>query len=406
MKTALWSSLLILALLSPSLSEVNASEKSGKAEKIYNNYQKAKEDNDQVRALEYIIEYTRFTKGDETSEVIKPLYLHGKLLLKQKKYRDALDSLLEASNLEQQYPGSISASELANLHMDIANAYTFKKRGILAKALLHFDLALKALRDNQEHETLRYVNTLVAIVSDLIRSELLNGDLMESIVNAQDVNDENIIYDGSFSVEGRFESYFSIAEKYLDEASHLARKLKVEDEYLTSKISIARAKLKLIETGVMSNVQPGVEGYITDKTIRENYQREDDRLKVAIMDLLNDRESNEQYLMIANQTRMEIAWKNKDEQQMLAMCKENLYDMSDKYPSYRLYDISEGGFVHAPDLNLRVSKNIFRKLVELPRETKKGKSRRRKPYFIPVCIGGELMAALINAPVVLVKETN
>jgi len=102
---------------------------------------------------------------------------------------------------------------------------------------------------------------------------------------------------------------------------------------------------------------------------------------------------------------MDIAWMNKDEKNMVSMCADKLLDMSAKYSSYRLYDIMEGGRVMAHDLNMRVSKNIFKSLITLPRDRSRSNQKPRKPHFIPVCIDGELMAALINAPTVRIKET-
>jgi hypothetical protein len=61
--------------------------------------------------------------------------------------------------------------------------------------------------------------------------------------------------------------------------------------------------------------------------------------------------------------------------------------------------------VFAPDINMRISTNIFRPLRSRGKQTKDENGNPvKKPYFIPVCIDGRLMAALIHAPRVTVEE--
>jgi hypothetical protein len=70
-----------------------------------------------------------------------------------------------------------------------------------------------------------------------------------------------------------------------------------------------------------------------------------------------------------------------------------------------LYAIADDGTVLTPDFSFRVSTNIFRALrSEGDQPTDKNGNPIRKPYFIPVCIDGRLMAALINAPTVTIEE--
>ena len=67
--------------------------------------------------------------------------------------------------------------------------------------------------------------------------------------------------------------------------------------------------------------------------------------------------------------------------------------------------IMEDGTVIAPDIGLRISTNIFKALRSRgePPTDEHGKPVKR-PYFVPVCIDGRLMAALINKPRVTVEE--
>ena len=161
-----------------------------------------------------------------------------------------------------------------------------------------------------------------------------------------------------------------------------------------------------MKTADLSKVRIGIDGYISDATEKENYQQEDNRLKSAIIQLSKESEKNQAFLTIANRARMDIAWMSKDEDNMSQMCAENLTNMSSQYPSHRLYDIMEGGMVMAPELNLRVSKNIFKALRPRERDQRRNKNRSPKiPHFVPVCIDGQLMAALVNAPTVLVGES-
>ena len=61
--------------------------------------------------------------------------------------------------------------------------------------------------------------------------------------------------------------------------------------------------------------------------------------------------------------------------------------------------------VFAPNIDIRVSENIFRPLRSRIKQKKdKDGKRVKKPYFIPVCIDGHLMAALIHAPIVTIEE--
>ena len=73
---------------------------------------------------------------------------------------------------------------------------------------------------------------------------------------------------------------------------------------------------------------------------------------------------------------------------------------------YKLNDeIGEGGTVFAPDIGIRISTNIFKPLRTRGKQpTDKNGNPVKRPYFIPVCVDGHLMAALIHAPRVTIEE--
>ena len=149
----------------------------------------------------------------------------------------------------------------------------------------------------------------------------------------------------------------------------------------------------------------GVVGYISGGTESDYYDREEERLNTAIDDLSQDTETNQIFLKAANSVLMEIAWLDKDEDRLMAMCANGIVNSADDYPPDRLYEIMEGGRVFAPDIGIRVSTNIFKTLRSRgKKQTDKNGKPIKKPYFIPVCIDGRLMAALIHAPRVTIEE--
>jgi hypothetical protein len=102
---------------------------------------------------------------------------------------------------------------------------------------------------------------------------------------------------------------------------------------------------------------------------------------------------------------MEIAWMDKDKGRMDAMCANGTLNSASDYSRDRLYRIAEDGSVLAPDFSFRVPSNIFKPVVRRgePPKDKDGNPI-KQPHFVPVCINGELMAALVNAPRVIIEE--
>jgi hypothetical protein len=71
-----------------------------------------------------------------------------------------------------------------------------------------------------------------------------------------------------------------------------------------------------------------------------------------------------------------------------------------------LFEIEDDGRVIAPRYSFLISSNIFRRLQRggLPNRRDPDKLPKKSPQFVPVCIDGRLMAALINAPRVTIEE--
>jgi hypothetical protein len=209
----------------------------------------------------------------------------------------------------------------------------------------------------------------------------------------------------AFSPEQEYRNHYDKAEKYVLEAVELASKLENEDEFLSAKIAIAQAKLNVMETADRRAVPAGVSGRLTTRDARKRNDLEEDRLTTAIAKLSEDIGNNQIFLTAANKALMEIAWLDKDKTRMDAMCANGTLNSASEYSPDRLYAIADDGTVLTPDFSFRVSTNIFRALrSEGDQPTDKNGNPIRKPYFIPVCIDGRLMAALINAPTVTIEE--
>ena len=76
-----------------------------------------------------------------------------------------------------------------------------------------------------------------------------------------------------------------------------------------------------------------------------------------------------------------------------------------EYHPDRLYRVEEDGSVIAPQFSFKVTNNIFKPVArqDNPPTDRNGRPI-KQPYFVPVCIDGQLMAALINAPRVVIEE--
>jgi hypothetical protein len=121
--------------------------------------------------------------------------------------------------------------------------------------------------------------------------------------------------------------------------------------------------------------------------------------------LAEDPAANAGALAAANATLLDIAWFDNDLRRMQAMCASGALDSSADFPPERLFRISADGSVIAPNFSFYVPSNIFRNKVRRrkPPRDENG-DRIPYPYYVPVCVEGELMAALINAPRVIIEE--
>ena len=367
---------------------------------MLSNYETAMAKGDQAAAVKYALDYSEKLYGEDAPKTINLTHRYGSMLYQAGKFREATDVLIIALERSTVTFGE-SGGEAFELNMNIAYAYS-KWRPGLSPRTRYFDRALEILRERGEHESIIYVTTLTSIAINLMENGGLGGGYTSHL---SDTLQSPQVDAYVLPIESEYYSNYSRAEGYILEAAELSKKLEDQDEYITSKVAIAHAKLKVMETANLGVVPMGVTGYISKGTEREYYDREEERLTDAIDDLSRDTETNSIFLNAANSVLLDIAWMDGDENRMMAMCSNGTLNSADKYPPERLYDVMEGGMVFAPEIGIRVSKNIFRPLRSRNKQKEdKNGERVKKPYFIPVCVDGRLMAALIHAPKVTVEE--
>jgi len=365
------------------------------------NYRAAMANGEESVALKYLLDFTEKTKGENAPATVKLMHRYGYSLYKGGEYREATEVLKEALERSTVTFGE-SGGEAFEINMNIAYSLS-QWSPSLSSRMKYFDRALEILRERGEHETVAYVTTLVNIVVNLMNNDGLSGS------TSMHLGDDYERYiDGeltAFSPEQEYRNHYDKAEKYVLEAVELASKLENEDEFLSAKIAIAQAKLNVMETADRRAVPAGVSGRLTTRDARKRNDLEEDRLTTAIAKLSEDIGNNQIFLTAANKALMEIAWLDKDKTRMDAMCANGTLNSASEYSPDRLYAIADDGTVLTPDFSFRVSTNIFRALrSEGEQPTDKNGNPIRKPYFIPVCIDGRLMAALINAPTVTIEE--
>ena len=115
---------------------------------------------------------------------------------------------------------------------------------------------------------------------------------------------------------------------------------------------------------------------------------------------------NQEFMDIANGARMDVAWLSKDMERMANFCSSDTLNMASRYAPDRLFEIEDDGSVIAPRFSFIISRNIFERLQRggFPDRRDPDTLPRQSPQFVPVCIDGRLMAALINAPRVTIEE--
>ena len=369
--------------------------------RMLSSYEAAMANGDEIAAVKYVLEFAEKAKGENAPDTVKLTYRYGYLLYLDGDYREATKVLKTALERSTVAHGK-SGGEAYEINMNIAYSYS-QWSPSLSNRMKYFDRALEILRETGEHETIAYVTTLINIVVNLMDNDGLSGE------SSMDLGDDYERYmEGEtsvFSPEQEYSNHFDKAEKYVLEAAELSKELEIVDEYISAKISVAMAKLKVMETADLMAVPSGVRGGITRRDAKDRNAREADRLTIAIDSLSEDIDSNKLYLTAANKALMEIAWLDKDEGRMAAMCTDGALNSASDYSPDRLYRIEEDGSIIAPNFSFRISSNIFRPLRSREEETNHINGIPvKKPHFIPVCIDGRLMAALINAPKITIEE--
>ena len=368
--------------------------------KMVSNYERAMADGEQSAAIKYALDYAEKAYGENAPATVELTRHYGYSLYEDGDYRTATEVLKKALERSTAAFGE-SGGEAYEINMNIGYAYSKWRAGLSLRAK-YFDRALEILRERGERESITYVTTLINIVINMMENGGLKGSYSSNLAD----NSNSLDGDDSFlELEHEYRNYFYKAEKYVLEAVELGKKLENQDQYLSSKIAIAQAKLQVLETADLAAVPLGVDGYISGGTKRDRNDREENRLMVAIDTLSQDIEKNKIFLTAANKVLMEIAWLDKDKGRMDAMCTDGTLNSASDYSPDRLYAVTEDGSVLAPNFGFRVTTNIFSPLRSRgEQETDRNGIPVKKPHFIPVCIDGRLMAALINAPTVTIEE--
>ena len=369
--------------------------------RMLSNYDAAMAAGDETAAVKHALDFTENTQGENAPATVKLTYRYGYLLYLDGDYREATNVLKKALKRSIVAHGK-SGGEAYEINMNIAYSYS-QWSPSLSSRMKYFDRALEILRERGEHETIAYVTTLVNIVVNLMDNDGLSG---ESSLDLGDDYERYMAEETSvFSPEQEYRNHFDKAEKYVLEAAELSKELEIVDEYISAKISVAMAKLKVMETADLMAVASGVRGGITRRDAKDRNAREADRLAIAIDSLSEDIDSNKLYLTAANKSLMDIALLDRDGSRMVAMCTNGTLNSASEYHPDRLYAVTEDGEVLAPNFDFRISSNLFKPLRSRGEQQKdKNGNPVKKPYFIPVCIDGRLMAALINAPTVTIEE--
>jgi hypothetical protein len=393
----------------PVSAQDNASEglSAAKAEMV-NNYEAAKAEGRNAAAAKHVLDYVEKTEGENAPLTVAMTQRYGNLLRQEGDIRQAISILKTARERGINAYGE-HGIQLFEINMDLGEAYVERNIGI-GIPQKYFDDALEVLRQNGQHETVLYVKALVGITSRLTQAGALEGALSADTAGVQLTNPggdrfETLLGSGMSSLTHAYQSGYGVLEQYMREAVELAEVLVIEDPYLSAQVAIVQAKTKVLETMFLEVVPTIVRGSISDGAAQEKYQQEDSHLLSAIDVLMADAGHNQDFLDIANSARMDIAWLSQDMDQMVGFCNSNTLNMASRYPPDRLFEIADDGTVLAPSFSFRISSNIFRRLEARERSDWGPNSRNKKiPYFVPVCIDGRLMAAMINVPRVTIEE--
>jgi hypothetical protein len=390
----------------PASAQSNAIDGQSAAEtEALRNYEAAKAAGRHAEATKYVLDYMEQTEGENAPLTVSLTHRYGNLLRDEGDIRESV-SVLKKARKRGMIAFGEHGIELFEINLDLGDAYVDRDVG-LGYPKRYFDDALEILRENGQHETILYVRTLVGITSKLTQAGALGGALSADTATVQisDPGGETLIGSGLSSLSHAYQSGYGVLSDYMQEAVELAERLDIEDPYLSAKVSIVQAKVKVIDTMYLDAVPVSIRGSVSNDKVREKYQQEDNNLSSAIDVLMADTEANRAFLDIANSARMDVAWLSEDMEKMADFCRSNTLNMASRYRPDRLFEIEDDGTVIAPRFSFLLSSNIFKRL--LPSrfaDPDPDKKAEKKPQFIPVCIDGRLMAALINAPRVTIEE--
>ena len=365
--------------------------------RMMSSYDAAMADGDETAAVKYVLDFAEKTHGENAPKTVDLTHRYGSLLYQDGEYREATEVLKKALERSITAFGE-SGGEAYEINMSIGYAYSGWRSGLSLRTK-YFDRALEILIERGEHESVAYVTTLIDIAVNLMENGGLKGTVSAEFGSNADRDDYFL------DIEHEYRNYFHTAEKYILEAIELGKNLEHADEYISSKIVIAQAKLNVMDAADRAAVPLGISGRISVAAEEKLYDREEERLMTAIGELSRDIEKNESFLTAANKVRMDIAWMGEDAGRMAAMCTDGTLNSASEYHPDRLFAITEDGDVLAPNFSFRISTNVFKTLRS--REEEANDTNRipvKKPHFIPVCIDGRLMAALINAPRITIEE--
>ena len=394
--------LICLSYFSPAISagasQTGASEMDEAT--MLSNYEAALARDDKTTAVRHVLEFSEKARGENDPVTVKLTHRYGFLLFEDGEYREATKILKKALERSTIAHGA-SGGEAFELNMNIGYSLS-RWTPTLTDRIEHFDRALEVLRERGERESVAYVDALINIVVNLMDSQGLSGDVSSRIIEVMAASD---LVDGVFEFEEEYYSHYGEAEKYILEAIEISRKLETQDEYLSAKVAVAQAKLNVMETVDLRAVPLGVQGGISKGKARERNNVEADRLMTAIDKLSEDMEGNQDFLTAANRSLMEIAWLDQEKSRMDDMCRNGTINSASDYHPDRLFRVEENGTVIAPTFGFGISTNIFKPLrVRGKPPTDKYGKPVKQASFVPVCINGQLMAALVNAPKVTIED--